>query len=469
MAEKRVHAFTDDALGEHDAVGIAGLIRDGTVSAREAADAAAARVDEIASVLDPLAYAAYRHGRDQEPSNPRGMLGGVPTFVKDNTDVAGMPSGHGTEAFHPYSAGTDSAVTSQLRHTGFSILGKSRLPEFGFNASTEFAAAEPTRNPWHTDYSPGASSGGAAAMVAAGAVPIAHANDGGGSIRIPAACCGLVGLKPSRGRLVDGAQARTLPINLISEGVVSRSVRDTAAFLAATESYRRNPALPALGEVRHPPERALRIGLITDSVSGTPTDTATRTVVEDAVEVLGTLGHRVEPVALPVGTGFVRDFTRYWGMLSFLASTFGKRTFAKDFDARKLDGLSSGLRSLYRRTIPATPATLYRLSRVKREYAATFDTFDLVLTPTLGHTTPLLGHLSPNVPFEQLLERLTRYVAFTPLNNVSGGPAITVPFGHSADDLPVGIQFSAAHGDERTLLEIAYALEEHRPWRRIQD
>lgn len=463
----RVHAFTDDALADRDAVATAELIRRGEITAAEATDAAIARVERVASELAPVAYPAYAAAREHARRPRSGRLGGVPFLVKDNTDVAGMPTNHGTEAFTARPATANSVVTDQLLHSGMTVLGKTRLPEFGFNASTEFATAEPVRNPWDTEYSCGASSGGSAALVAAGAVPVAHANDGGGSIRIPAACCGLVGLKPSRGRLADGPQARMMPVNLVSEGLLSRSVRDTAAFLAAAEEYRPSRALPAVGHVRSPGDRRLRIGLVLDSISGTPTDAETRDAVRATATRLEKLGHRVEPVPVPVSSGFVRDFTVYWGLLSFLVTTFGRRAMSPEFDASKLDGLTRGLYELYRRHVPSTLGVLYRFRRVRRSYAAAFAGLDLVFSPTLGHTPPRLGHLSPNVEFEELLRRLTRYVAFTPLNNVAGGPAISVPIGRSAGGLPIGGHFSAAHGDERTLLEIAYALEAEQPWPRI--
>jgi amidase len=181
------------------------------------------------------------------------------------------------------------------------------------------------------------------------------------------------------------------------------------------------------------------------------------------------MGHEVEPVALPIDERFIRDFSLYWGLLAFLASAFGKRTFGPSFDPGKLDGLSSGLRRLYRRELLRTPSTLLRLSRVKQAYATMFLRHEVVLSPVLAHVTPTIGVLSPRQPFDELLDRLTRYVAFTPLNNVAGSPAISLPTGATAGGLPIGVQLSAAYGDERTLLELAFALEQARPWRRIQD
>ncbi|WP_025357772.1 amidase [Kutzneria albida] len=464
MTSERVHAFTGDVLGDLDAVGVAELVRSGEVSAAEVAGAAVARAELVDPKLRAVAFPAY-----DRVSAAGGLLAGVPTFVKDNTDVRGLPSGHGSAALRPGPAKRDAGFARQYLSSGVTVLGKSRLPEFGFNASTEFAGAEPTRNPWHTAYSAGASSGGAAALVAAGVVPIAHANDGGGSIRIPAACCGLVGLKPTRGRLVANEQGRSLPIDLVSDGVVSRSVRDQAAFYAAAERYWRNPRLPELGLVEGPGRRRLRIGLVVDSPAGVRACPRTAEVVAETVSVLEGLGHRVEPVVVPIDGRFVADFTAYWGMLSFLVSVTGKVVLDRSFQASRMDGLSQGLRGLFRSRLLAAPGMLYRLSRVRRDYARMFERVDLVLSPVLAHVTPLLGHLSPTVPFEELLTRLQSYVAYTPLNNVSGGPAISVPMGATAEGLPVGVQFSAVHGAERTLLELAFELEAARPWRRIQD
>lgn len=462
----RFHAFSDDVLADHDAVTIAKLVRRGEIGAAEVAEAARARAAQVDPTLRALVVSAESALSAGDPEAP---LFGVPTYVKDNTDVRGLPTNHGTSAFVGRAAAEDGPYAKQLLSTGMSVLGKSRLPEFGLNASTEFAAAEPTRNPWHTDYSPGASSGGAAALVAAGVVPIAHGNDGGGSIRIPAACCGLVGLKPSRGRHIDGPQARSMPINLVSEGVLTRSVRDTATYFAAAERHWRNPKLPPVGLVEGPARRRLRIGVIADSVTGTETCPQTRAVLDDTVALLEKMGHEVLPITLPVSQRFADDFTTYWGLLAFLIEAGGKFAIDPRFKPGDLDAFTHGLGALYRKSMARTPAILYRLSQVRRAYAGMFRDHELILSPVLVHTTPQLGHLNPTVPFGELFARLISWVAFTPLNNVAGTPAISLPMGASSEGLPIGMQFSAAHGDERSLLEIAFALESERPWRRIQD
>jgi amidase len=441
-----------------DAMAMAALVRRGEASPDELARAAIARVNpELAAVE----YAAYDQPLIGPPS---GALYGVPTFVKDNTDVAGMPTNHGTAAFTARPAARHGRYTRQFLSTGMTVLGKSRMPEFGFNAGSEYQSAAPVRNPWNRERSPGASSGGAAALVGSGAVPIAHANDGGGSIRIPAACCGLVGLKPSRDRHVRGDQDRRLPLHIASEGVLTRTVRDTAAFVAACEDYWRNPGLPPIGLVEGPSRRRLRVGLVLDTVTGAVVDARTRAAVESTAKLLERLGHDVSPVQLPVGKQFVDDFLLYWGFLASLVTAFGRLAFSREFDTARLDGLTQGLRRHYLRNAQHSPAALYRLRRVPRAYARMFRRHELVLSPVVAHVAPPLQHLSPAVPFDELLQRLLAYVAYTPLHNVAGAPAISLPMGMASEGVPIGVMLSAAHGDERTLLEVAYALEAEQPW-----
>jgi amidase len=466
----RVHAFTNDALGDLDAVGVAASIRSGDISAREATEAAIARAEQVDPALHALVVRDFERALDEASSPRPGPLSGVPTVIKDNTDVEGLPTLHGSEAVPAVNAGADAEFTTQLRSTGLLVIGKSTMPEFGFNASTEFENLPPTRNPWHTEFSAGASSGGSAALVAAGVVPVAHANDGGGSIRIPAAACGLVGLKPTRGRVAEAADAAKMPVNIISNGVVTRTVRDTAHFMAGAEAHQPARGLPTIGLVEGPSERRLRVGLVLDNETGNRTDDETRAAVQDVAILLEKLGHTVVEVTPPVTQSFADDFVHYWALLAFSSHHFGNRVIARGFDKSRTDALTRYLAGRFLRQAWRTPMAIRGLKRSEGVYRRAFadDGVDLVLTPTLGHTTPRLGHLSPAEEFPEMFERLVRYAAFTPLNNATGAPAISLPLAKTSEGLPLGAHLMALHGDERTLLEVAYELEDARPFARIQ-
>jgi amidase len=467
----RVHAFRDDAIGDLDSVGVAAAVAAGAISAREAAEAVIARAEALNPVLNAIQTRDFDRALAASDLPVAGILGGVPSFVKDNTAVAGLPTDQGSLAVRSRPATSDDPFTEQLRSTGLGVLGKTTMPEFGWNASAEWATLPPTRNPWHTDHSPGGSSGGAAALVASGVVPIAHANDGGGSIRIPAAACGLVGLKPTRDRVVPAAEAASMPVDVVSNGVVTRTVRDTAHFLAGTQQFRALATLRPLGLVEGPSDRRLRIGLVLDSVTGAPTDDGCRTAVLTTVERLTALGHDVVEVPIPGdAVRFMHAFKHYWSLLAFSTQHFGKQVMhSPDFDRRLTDPLTRGLARRFMRNAWRTPGAIRTLKRSEQLYKDAFADVDLILSPTLGYVTPRLGHLDPSVDFEVLFERLSQYAAFTPLNNASGGPAISLPLEQTADGRPIGVHFSAVHGDEQTLLELAYELEADRPFARIQD
>lgn len=466
----RVHAFADDALGDLDAVGVAEAISAGSISPVEAVDAAIARAALVEPRLNGIVTPDFDRARATAGSAARpGVFAGVPTFIKDNTGVAGLPTRHGSDAvLDPPPAAVDDPFTKQLLATGAISLGKSSLPEFGFNATTEFQVAEPTRNPWNPAYSCGASSGGSAALVAAGVVPFAHANDGGGSIRIPAAACGLVGLKFTRGRELPDAQAKGMPVNIVSNGIVSRSVRDSAAFLAAVDRHTPNRALNRTGLVEGPSDRRLRVGLILNSLRTAPDD-ETRSAVLDVARRLEKDGHEVVEVPLPVDEEFVEHFLHYWAMLGFAMHRFGGRLLHTQYDRSLNDDLTKGLARDFLRRPWRTPGAIRALKRSETIYQQSFrdNSVDVVLSPVVGYTTPPLGHLSPAAGYEVMLPRLLDYAAFTPANNAAGGPAISLPLAQTSDDRPIGIHFSATHGDERTLLELAFELEQSVGFARI--
>ncbi|HMJ15089.1 MAG TPA: amidase, partial [Polyangiaceae bacterium] len=360
MNDTRVHAFTNDALGRHDAVALAELLRRRELSSAEVLDAVAQRARRVDPVLRGIELPLFDRPVRDPRVDPEAPFLGVPTFLKDNIDVAGLPTRHGSRAVPPASAPKHSVVTEHLLAQGYTIVGKSRLPEFGFSPSTEFEDEEPTRNPWNPEYSSGASSGGSAALVAAGVVPIAHANDGGGSIRIPASCCGLVGLKFTRGRFVEGEAARLMPVRVVTEGLVTRSVRDTAHFVAAVERRCRTRRLRPVGLVEGPSGRRLRIGLIIDSINDNRSCDETRAVVQRVAHVLERLGHHIEPLVPPVLSSFDHDFKLYWGFLAFALSKIGSRTMP-GFDPTRLDGFSKGLARHCRQRLARTPLAIARL------------------------------------------------------------------------------------------------------------
>lgn len=459
-----VHAFGDDALGDSDAVGLVERLQSGQVSAVELVDAAIARTEAVNPQLNGLAYQAFDRARAEAAAPHPGYFSGVPTFVKDNVDVAGMPTMQGTDAWQPHPAAADGDFAELYLGTGLIALGKTLLSEFGFSASAEHPRLGPVRNPWNTDYTAAASSSGSAAFVAAGAVPIAHANDGGGSIRIPAACNGLVGLKPSRGRLPLDKDLRAMPVRIVYNGVVTRSVRDTAAFYREAERIWRNTKLAPVGDVRGPGAERLKIAVLTKSIAR-ETSAEMRELTMKTAALLEELGHHVEHIDRPpVPAHFADDFLLYWAFLATALVRGGRRMFGPTFDRGRLDNLTVGLDRHATRHLYRLPLAIARLATLRRHTARLFRSYDVALTPTLAHETPLIGHLDPTAGYDQVIDRLMDWVAFTPLQNVSGEPAISLPLAESAAGLPVGMMFSAHLGQDARLLELAYELEAAKPW-----
>ena len=464
----RVHAFGDDALGEHDAVGLAAEIREGRISRLEAVQAAVARVRRVDEVLSGLASERFE-GAVAEAALPHGgFFAGQPSLVKDNSDVAGLPTQQGTRAYVAAPAPADGDFTRMFGPVGTTILGKTRLSEYGFSPSAEYADDPPVRNPWHTAHTSGASSAGSAVFVAAGAVTMAHANDGGGSIRIPASCCGLVGLKPTRGRTPSDRLNREMPVKIIQDGVLTRSVRDTAAFMRECERIYRNLKLPPVGDVTGPGRRRLRVALVTDSIGGRRIDDESRRVVLHTAAVLEELGHTIEVVEPPVAPSFEDDFLLYWSSMALSLSTTGKRTFNSTYDRHRNDNLTRGLARHATRNAWRIPAALVRLRLTQRASTRFFADHDVVLSATLSLTPPEIGWLSPTQPYETVIARVLEWVALTPVQNANGDPAVSLPMGMSSTGLPVGIHLTASQGQDRRLLQLAYELEQAHPFARIQ-
>jgi amidase len=468
-SDKRCHAFGDDALGDLDAVGLVDALKTGQVSATELVEAAIARTEAANPTLNGLAYEAFDRARTRAnaPRPYGGYFNGVPSYIKDNVAVGDMPTMSGTDAWDPQPALIDGDFARAYLATGLAPLGKTRLSEFGFSASAEHPRLGPVRNPWNPDHTAGASSSGSGAFVAAGVVPIAHANDGGGSIRIPASCNGLVGLKPSRGRLPLDKDTRQMPLRIVANGVVTRSVRDTAAFYREMERVYRNPKLPAIGDVAHPGKQRLRIAVCTQSISREASPEVRELTLKNAA-LLEELGHEVTTIDNPVPPQFMHDFLLYWSFLAFALVRGGPRTFGASFDRARLDNLTLGLDRNAARNLHKLPLAIARLSRVRRITSRLTGNYDVVLTPTLAEVPPRIGHLDPTADYQQIIDRLIDWVAFTPLQNATGEPAISLPLAESASGLPIGMMFAAPHGQEARLLELAYELEEARPWPRIQ-
>ena len=464
----RIHAFADDALADLDAVALAEHLALGKVSIPEVVEAAIARTEQVAGPLNALAVECFDRAR-AEAADPRGgYFAGVPTFVKDNSDLAGLPTMQGSDAFDPRPAKRDGDFARMFLATGLIPLGKTQLSEYGFSAVAEHPRIGPVRNPWSTDHTAGASSSGSAALVAAGAVPLAHANDGGGSIRIPAAVNGLVGLKPTRGRLAQDAVLRKMPVRVVSDGVVTRSVRDTAAFLRESEKVYRDLALAPVGDVTRPGRARRTVAVVTDGI-GVSASPEVVDLTRQTAELLESLGHHVEWIDQPVPTSFRDDFLLYWGLLASTIVATGRLEHGRSWHKDKLDGLTLGLDRHCRRHLAQVPGAIRRLRRSADLMAEVAWSYDVLLTPTLAIETPEVGWLDPMQDYDVVLERLLQWVAYTPVQNAAGVPAISLPLATTAAGLPHGMMLSAGQGREGLLLELAYELEEARPWPLLRD
>ena len=462
----QVNASKNDVLGTLTAVEIGQHIAKGEFSASESIQAAIARLKAVNPKLNAIACDRFEQAvQDTNAiSNRAAVFAGVPSLIKDNTDLAGLPTKHGSRATLNTVIAKDAEFSQQFMATGLIPIAKSNLPEFGLTATTEYSQSAPVCNPWNTKFSTGGSSGGSAALVAAGVVPIAHANDGGGSIRIPAACCGLVGLKSSVGRLVAPAMSKHLPIDIVVDGVVSRTVADSAAFYTAAEKYYRNPALPALGNINAVIDKPLRIGLSLEHPMGGVIDADVLAGVEQVAKVCQSLGHEVDFAPSQVSPQMADDFFLYWARSAAAINYLGKFEFGWGFDRRQLEPLTKHLSKHFIGSWWKSFSTINRLRQFAMEYQHTFNDFDLILTPTLAKPPVELGYLAMDLGFDTARDRLNSYATFTPLQNVTGTPAISLPLAQSSNGLPIGVQFAAGMGQEALLLQIAYQMEVAMPW-----
>lgn len=475
MTKNRVHVFSNDALGELDAVSLATLIKKKELSSKEIINASIERAKKADPSINAVITDCYDSALTASKKQKNGFFAGLPIFIKDMTLVKGLPTYYGSEAFTNTkpSKKTD-PIVKQILAQGFINLGTSSMPEFGFTGSTEFEAThqKDTCNPWNIKHTAGGSSGGAAALVASGVVPLAHGSDGGGSIRIPAACCGLVGLKSTRGRLLKSSMSEGSVVDIAVDGILSRSVRDTAYFFGEAEKYYKNPKLLPIGLITNPSKRKYKIGYTGNSVKALKADETNMTALNNTALLLESLGHEVKLIKMPIPDQFEEDFINLWAFSAFMCSNFGKLLFSEQFDKSKLTKFTVGLANHFSNNKLNTMFSLIRLRGLHHEYKKIFSDLDIdiFLTPTTSTTATELGYLGMHHDFEEFLPKLGAWACFTPYANAAGGPSISLPMGHDLKkDLPIGMQFMAKHGEEKILLDIAYQLEEAQPWKKITD
>jgi amidase len=464
------------AYAAKDGLALGELVRKGEASALDLLDAAIARTEAVNPKINALVYKFYDQARGAAKSfRPKDEpFAGVPLVLKDILgDCAGVPTRFGAAFLPPAPAAVDSYQVAGLKRAGFIPFAKTNAPEFGLPPFTEPRLYGPARNPWDLDRTPGGSSGGSAAAVAAGIVPVAHANDGGGSIRIPAACCGLVGLKPTRGRNSLGPLFGDLMNGLVIEHVVSRTVRDSAAALDATAGYRAGdpyapppPAGPFLAEVTTPPRR-LRIAYTTRTPYGTPLDPEIAAATEATAKLCAELGHQVEEAAveldaMSLGPAFLTVYAvGLVASIESITSLTGRKPEPSDFEGMTWNFYQFGRGISGGKYLMAVAA----LQRAGRAFAAFFEQRDIWLTPTLGALPLPIGAVKvddPNANFADL--RVASFAHFNPLYNLSGQPAISLPLHATKNGLPIGMMFGGRYGDEATLLQLAGQLEAARPW-----
>ena len=456
-----------------DATGQAEMVATGQVSARELAEAAIGRIEAVDGTINAVIHRRFEQALGEiDAGLPDGPFRGVPFLVKDLfADSAGDPAHDGNRALRDagWTAPADSWLVGRLRAAGLAFLGRTNTPEFGLIPVTESDAHGVCRNPWDPARSPGGSSGGSAAAVAAGMVAAAHASDGGGSIRIPASMCGLVGLKPSRGRSTLGPDRDEAGLSV--QHVVSRSVRDSAALLDVIagpgpgDSVVAPPPLrPYAAEVGAPPGR-LRVGLLDTSPVG-PLDPECAEAARAAARLLAELGHDVTGDRPDIDPDAGRRFIARWVVNARMSVIRLGRQLGREATAADVEPLTWAMASAgaamtaveYAEAMAASVAFTRRLSTFWEDH-------DLLVTPTLGQLPPLIGELTPPAddPFATQA-RTAQLVPFTTHFNVSGQPAISLPLHVSAGGLPVGVQLVAAYGREDVLIRVAAQLEEAAPW-----
>jgi amidase len=465
-----------DDYSEYDGLGLAELVRKGDVAPLELVDAAIDRTERHNPTLNAVVYSAFDEARQRaKGALPDGPFKGVPFLIKDlGTPVAGWRRSFGSRFAASVIDAEDGDLTRRYRQAGVIPLGKTNTPEYGITGTTEGAHLGPCRNPWNPNHISGGSSGGAASAVAAGIVPLAHASDGLGSIRIPAACCGLVGLKVTRDRNPNGADDTAYAMGFTVDHVVTRTVRDSAAMLDATGTPRADAPFaappkerPYLEEIELSPGR-LRIAWASETPSGRPIHPEIRQALEETADLLMRLGHEVVEKGLgldyralyaaraPVsGANFAADMAR-------LIEQIGREPEPHELEPLTWAALKGGRK--------VTGEQAFRgwqdLRVLNRRTLAFFEEWDVYLCPVLGTPVPPVGHIDPvRLEPREVNRRQAEAFPFTPPFNFSGQPSISLPLAMSSNGLPIGMMFTARFADEATLFRLAAQLEKEAPWR----
>ena len=454
---------------------LATLIHTRQISSSELVSAALERIEALQPTINAFTHidaeAAMAAAEEISADDPR-PFAGVPIAVKDTAPVAGMPYTMGSDVFGDFVPGHDAFLVRRLRDAGFVIVGKTSMPEFGILPVSESRRFGPVRNPWDTDRTPGGSSGGAAAAVASGMLPLAHGSDGGGSIRIPASCCGLVGLKPTRGRISRGPDQGD--DFLVQDGTLTRTVAETAAMLDIMAGYEVGDATWApppsesfTAAAKREPGR-LRIGYTTTAAIEADLDPLCEQAVRDAAQLLSELGHHVDEVVAPWAEddNLLHVFTMVFGTPIAMAMFYGGLVTGREPTEELVEPLSwtiwNGIRE---RSALDYLLARTQLTGISRGIISLWETYDVVLTPGLAERPVRIGEIDAcsDDPWEDF-RRSGRFTPYTAIFNVTGQPAMSVPLFHGDDGLPTSIQLAGRPADEGTLLSLAAQLEAARPW-----
>ena len=464
-----------DEFEDHDALGLATLIREGAITAAEVLEAAIARCEARNPALNAVVMELYDHGRAAVAGDlPDGPLSGAPYLIKDlGATLACTPTTGGSKFMADVVPDADSETVTRLKSAGMAIFGKTNTCEFGMSITCEPQLYGPTRNPWDDAVTPGGSSGGAASAVAARISPAAHASDGFGSIRVPASCCGLVGMKPTRGRNSFAPGLGERMGGIVAEHTVSISVRDHAAILDATAGpapgdpyYAPPPARPFLEEVGVDPGK-LRIGFSYGGATGARTDGEHTRVLDETLTVLEGLGHDVVEADPPINNGEMQDIFRTL-MASNAAQTI--RLHPTKGRLPEPGEVENVVAATAKKGESVTGYDVFlaqgRMHQVGRRMAAYHDNYDVLLTPGLGHMPPKLGWLDMMMDDADLYwDRVAAFSPFTVWFNLTGQPAISLPVGTTDEGFPVSVQAVGRFADEATLFRLSAQLEVAMPWR----